>query len=280
MATNDPKMTKAERREAARAEAQRLREEAQRRDKRNRMLIISGVLGGLVVVIAAIAFIIIIGGNNQDQVDYFAQEETITIPTGTDENGGIPISTDLVAGTPGTGVRVDIYTDYTCHYCAAFESQYSDALDQMITSGEAQVWLHPVAIMDASNGAYTDYSGMAVAAAAAVAQQAPEYFVDFHTALFQVWSDAVAQYQTDPTTPLPGLADIQAAAASVGVPQDVIATFGDPEWTGFARATTTTFVTQREQPGTPEIQVDGEILTNWPDPNALQDAVAAATSGQ
>nr|NLD40946.1 hypothetical protein [Actinomycetales bacterium] len=107
-------------------------------------------------------------------------------------------------------------------------------------------------------------------------QHAPEQWLDFHAALFAPYSDAVQLAKTEENVPAPGLPEIEAAAASVGVPAEVIARFAEGEFREWTEATTRDFVRLRDQPATPEIQVNGELLADWTAENALRDAIAAA----
>jgi len=62
-------------------------------------------------------------------------------------------------------VTVEIYQDYMCPYCGAFEKEAQATIDKLISDGKIQLTIHPIAILDEfSNG--TKYSTRASAAAA------------------------------------------------------------------------------------------------------------------
>ena len=62
-------------------------------------------------------------------------------------------------------VTVEIYQDYMCPYCGAFEKEAQATIDKLISDGKIQLTIHPIAILDeASNG--TKYSTRASAASA------------------------------------------------------------------------------------------------------------------
>src|SRR5665647_2050584 len=108
-------------------------------------------------------------------------------PQGSTETGGILVGPEGVAGTvdgaAADAVVVSVYVDYMCPYCGQFEAVNGPTLDQLRGDGTIIVEYHPVSILDeASLG--TAYSTRAAAAAALVADQAPEAFVAFNTALF------------------------------------------------------------------------------------------------
>ena len=72
MPTNDPKPTKAVRRDEARAKAAQMRKEQERKAKRNRILAISGLVVA-VVALVAVAFTIV----NQNQANQAANSDVV-----------------------------------------------------------------------------------------------------------------------------------------------------------------------------------------------------------
>lgn len=264
------KLSKQERREAARAEAARIRAEQAKRDKRNRMILIGSIIAGLLLV--GLAIFAIIQNSKGSQGEEF---EGVTVPANADETGGIPISTDLVAGTPGEGPRVDIWLDYTCHYCILLEDQHAEALTEMIESGSASVYVHPIPLLSQQG----PFSALAANASATVAEHAPEQFWDFHTALFEPYRAGIAASEKGEQVPMPTIADIEAIAAQVGVPQDVIDRFEANEFAEWGQAAVVQFVGAREEAGTPEVQVEGTVIA-WSQPDAIKNAAAAAAAGE
>src|SRR5665647_1489277 len=108
-------------------------------------------------------------------------------PQGSTGSGAIPVGPEGVAGTVDgaapDAVVVSVYADYMCPYCGQFEQVNGPTLDQLRGDGTIVVEYHPVSILDgASLG--TAYSTRAAAAVALVADQAPEAFIAFNTALF------------------------------------------------------------------------------------------------
>jgi protein-disulfide isomerase len=267
MATSE-RLTKQERREAARDEARKLREEQARREKRNRIILIVSLVVGLVAVVALVWGIV--SANNSSTVEGVAR------PEGSDLQGGIPVGASLEAGTTNDDVgagTVNVYLDYTCSYCGQFEEINAADLKTMAQDGTATVIIHPVAILDGS-GDYTDFSGQAANAAATVAEYAPAQFLDFNAALFTLWGDAVDAAVEAGATAVdePTVADIAATAVSVGVAQDVADRFADREFGDWVAATTRQFGRDGFE-GTPTILVDGEEFLGWPEPGALLSEV-------
>jgi len=269
MPTNNPNMTKAERREAARAEALALREKEQARDKRNRVITLS-VLAVALVALGVVVWMILQQGAKKNVDDIPLADATM--PSTAQENGGIPVGADAAAGTTNDGAPViDVYLDYMCPVCGQFEQVNAGSIDEMTAAGDATVVYHPISILD-SQSQGTEYSTRAASAAAYVADQAPEAFPAFHAALFT----------NQPEEGTEGLTDEQLAsyAEQAEAPADVATAIGD----GTARETfgqyvfsaTSTIQQDEGFTGTPYVLVDGEVVQNWNDPAALQDAVTAA----
>ncbi len=260
------RMTKQQRREAAREEARRIREAQERREKRNRVLLIGGIVVALAVV-AALVWAIVSSGKG-------SALEGVARPAGSDLNGGIPVGSTLTAGTVNEGGRtVDVYLDYTCTYCSQFERINGADLRTLAGEGTATVVIHPVSILDRS-GDFTGYSGQAANAAATVADQAPSHFLDFSERLFTLYDDAVqaavdagASAVTEPT-----VADIREAAVAVGVPPEVADRFADRTFGAWVAATTRQFG-RNGFTGTPTILIDGEDYRGWTEPGALLSEV-------
>ncbi|MGE9363654.1 DsbA family protein [Isoptericola nanjingensis] len=269
-------MTKAQRRDAARAEALALREKEQQRDRRNRIITLS-VLAVALVALGVVVWMILQQGakNNVDDVPL----AEVTMPSTAQENGGIPVGADNAAGTENADAPViDVYLDYMCPVCGQFEQTNAGDIDEMVAAGDATVVYHPVSILDRLS-AGTDYSTRAASAAAYVADKAPEAFPAFHAALFT----------NQPAENTEGLSDEQLAsyAEEAGAPADVATAIED----GTARQTFGQYVHSATQEatsdealqnpqsgsfGTPTVLVDGEVFGDWGTQGALGQAVTAA----
>jgi len=269
MSTKNPNMTKAQRREAARAEALALREKEQQRDRRNRIITLS-VLAVALVALGVVVWMILQQGQKKSLDDIPLSE--VSMPATAQDDGGIPVGADAAAGTTNEGAPViDVYLDYMCPVCGQFEQVNAGSIDEMVAAGDATVVYHPISILDRlSQG--TEYSTRSGAAAAYVADQAPEAFPDFHAALFT----------NQPAENSEGLSNEQLGsyAEEAGAPAEVVSAIED----GTARTTFGQFVysataeIQQDEgfTGTPYVLVDGEVVQNWNDPAGLKDAVTAA----
>ncbi|MFI2103038.1 DsbA family protein [Isoptericola sp. NPDC019693] len=278
MSTKNPNMTKAQRRDAARAEALALREKEQQRDRRNRIITLS-VLAAALVALGVVVWMILQQGAKNDVDDVPLAQ--VTKPVTAQENGGIPVGADNAAGTTNDDAPViDVYLDYMCPVCGQFEQVNAADIDEMVGAGDATVVYHPVSILDRLS-AGTDYSTRSGAAAAYVADKAPEAFPAFHAALFT----------NQPAENTEGLSDEQLAsyAEEAGAPADVASAIED----GTARQTFGQYVHSATQEatadealqnpqsgsfGTPTVVVDGERFDGWGTPGALKQAATSAGS--
>ncbi len=224
---NDPRPTKAQRQADARAKAAELRRQQEAAAKRNRFLAIGGAILAVLVIVGAVVFVLV--QNRQNEAAYgsavFGGGEgnvvapalaEVQAPSTADDTGGIPVSDEGV-GVAGSGDTVlSVYFDPQCPACASFDAINAADLKALASEPDITVVYQPLTFLDYySRG--TNYSSRAGNAMMVVADQDPEHFEDFLTAMFQ--------NQPDENTP--GLSDdkIGEIAAGVGVPQAVIDQF-------------------------------------------------------
>lgn len=279
MPNHESPQTKAERRDAARAEALALRAAQERKDKRNRLLALGALVVALVALFAIIGVVIFNGRNTSTDSGTAAPTGPVTTPATANKDGGFPVGADGTVGTTNEGaVVVDVYLDYLCPVCAQFESTNGPALDDLRTSGDVTVVYHPIAILDhLSSG--TVYSTRSAAAGAYVAVEAPKAFVAFTTAMF---ADQPKENSSGLTNE-----EIAKIAKDAGASADVAAKISD----GTAATTYGSWVTAQSDAdganpdlkgssgsfGTPTILINGKILReNWRKPGVLTDAINAA----
>jgi protein-disulfide isomerase len=115
-------------------------------------------------------------------------------------------------------VRIDVYEDFLCPYCRAFEQEAGETLDAIAADGRAEVVFHPVAFLDRLST--TDYSTRAAEAAACAAEAGR--FRELARALFA----------DQPEEGGPGLSDdeLERLAGEAGVPADCIAEHRHRSW--------------------------------------------------
>jgi protein-disulfide isomerase len=277
--SNEPRQTKSERRDAARAEALALREAQAKRDKRNRAITIGALVGGLAVLLGAFLWVFI-PAMNQKETQKTEPLSGVTAPATARDDGGITIGQDGVAGTTTEGaVEVGVYFDYMCPVCGQFEDINAASIDELREAGDITLVQYPVSILDRAS-AGTQFSTRSAAIAGYVAEHAPEQFNAFNEAMFA----------SQPGEGSTGLSDQQIAdiAKSAGVPADVVDQIaaGDAlkEFGKWAEGATS-LATQNPDLanpqtgtfGTPTITIDGKRWDgNWTDPAELKKAVEAA----
>lgn len=207
---NKPKPSRAERTAEARDKARKIREQQQKKEKRNRQLVRWGVLAGIVAIIAIIA--IIVTQNVRGQIP----DEGPTAAN-TNDNGGIVIGADnevltndpageisvedLPDEAPQPGeddvvvppgiepsgedepVNVVLYEDFQCPICKQFEETFGGQLEELRNSGDITVEYRVISILDRATS--TNYASRAANAAKCVADASPENYTAYADALFE-----------------------------------------------------------------------------------------------
>ncbi len=274
------KQTKNERRDAAREQARVLREQQAKRDRRNKIVGISALSVAVVALGGVVVWLLNQGSGGEGLPEYADTplSEVTDAPSVAMEDGGIPVGADGVGSDVDEDLaRVDVYLDYMCPACGAFEETNGDNLISLASDGQATIVYHPIAILNRySNG--TGYSTRAASAAALVAEQAPAAFPVFNEKMFAGQPEEGTSGLTNDE-----IADI---ASDAGVPDAVTSLISDGtaldrfgQWvtsaTNAASANQDLVNPQSGNFGTPTILVDGTIWTeNWTDPSALLQAVA------
>jgi len=256
--------TKNERAVAARAKAQA---QVRAKERRTTVLIVAASAVVLALFAGVIFFIV-----NAGKVPPLSDAHAPSVAT---ENGGIPVGTGGVAGkdVPANAVRVDIYQDFMCPICNQFEQVNGADLDALREAGTIALYYHPISILDRAS-AGTKYSTRTANAAATVADQAPESFLAFQSALY-------ANQPQENTTGLDN-ATIAQIAVGAGVPQTVADDFASGDFTKWAIAATDR-ASQDGMTGTPTVMVGGHTLqqadVSYFNPGALKAYLQAVADG-
>jgi len=247
--------TKNDRAAVARAQAQK---QVAAKERRTTVIVIAASLV-LLAAFAGVVYFIVQSSSVPTMAD-------VHKPAGSDLSGGIPVGASGVAGAevdPDT-VRVDVYVDFMCPWCARFEDTNAEDLDELREAGDITVVYHPISILDRAS-AGTKYSTRASNAAGVVADQAPESFLSFTAALFASQPQEASAGLDDDT--------IAAIAVASGVPHEVAESFTDGEFTKWVMAATD----QASMDGftaTPTIVVNGDTLdpneVNYMEPGGLR----------
>lgn len=266
MTTGDPAgqdktVSKNERREAAREKAKELRAAQRKKDIRNRVLIQGGIIVAVLAVVAIVAVIVVTsirpasqGPANMASDGIVIGQGLTAVPTEALAAGADPIPT---ADDPAVA-QIRIYLDYLCPYCGEFEQANGDQMESLVESGAATVEIHPIAILTARS-AGTQYSLRAANAAACVADESPDSFWAFNSALFADQPAEGSEGLTDDQ-----LIEMAGTAGASGV-SDCIE---DRDFAGFIQSATDRAKegpipgsTVKQVQGTPTILVNGKQYT-------------------
>lgn len=233
-------------------------------------IVIGVVLVGLFA--ALVAYIVRQG----DVADVGAGDQAT--PSVATENYGLPVGTTGVVGEAldESRVRVDLYIDFMCPICGVFEESQGPVLEQLREEGTADIYYHPISILDrASQG--TEFSTRSASAAALIAEESPENFLGFVEAMFL----------NQPEEGTTGLSDaeIQEIARVAGVPDDVVAKIPDYAYASWVRSATEQASIDGMK-GTPTVAINGDMQDpranpgdlNWTEPGALLSAVQEAAN--
>ena len=272
------KVSKNERREAAREKARDLRDRHRKKEKRTRYLLQGGIILAVVAAVAVVAMII---------------TSSVRPPASGPRNmlsDGIVIGTDFTAATtPGLDagaepvatpanpevLAISVYLDYLCPNCGAFEKANSEQIATLVDQGVATVEIHPVAILDrVSQG--SRYSTRAANAAACVAEYSPNSFFDFNSAMFADQPDENTTGLTDD--------ELISIAKSAGVAQrskvaSCIEALDFEQWVedSTGRAVDDPDLQGAQGFATPAIFVNGTMFTgNVADPTEFAQFIASA----
>ncbi|RBY74591.1 disulfide bond formation protein DsbA [Geodermatophilus sp. TF02-6] len=239
-----------------RIEERRAAEDAARAQRRRRT-VVGGVAAAVLLAVAVVVVVVV-------QTQRTATSATAAVPANTADGGDV-----VVVGPADAPVTVDLYFDYQCPNCKAFEDADGTTLEQLVAAGTVQVHHHGMAFLDTD--ANDRYSTRALNAAAAVVDAAgPD--------AFQRFSDLLYAHQ--PPEGGSGLTDEQLigyaaqAGASGAAVERAIRDLTYADWV----AHVTDQASRDGVTGTPTVLVDGQRLSDL-SPGGLTAAVQAAQHG-
>jgi protein-disulfide isomerase len=299
MSSSSERMTKNDRREAARQKAQALREQQERARKRN----IGIGVGVLVLALGGLGYGVFVMAQQTTtaRAEAAMYETAVALPMPTTQaqvptladvplpstadpaTGGIPVSKDGVGTAADGGVVVDVYVDPICPYCGVFERANGSDLAALAAEPGVTVSYHLMTIMD-NQSLGTHYSVRAANAMAVVADLDPNRFQAFMAAMF---AEGV---QPDEGTKGMNDAEIAAIAQGVGVPESVTEHFTDTvEFQGTTVRTYAPWMManlgvapvnpENNAVSTPTVMIDGVMFGgNYLQPGVLKQAIVEAVS--
>lgn len=210
------------------AKAAQLRQEAARKERRNKIAGVS-IAGIAVLAIAGGTWFGISQGNKVDSA---------AAPEGATSTLGFPVTS--AASTDGA-VRVDIYEDFQCPACGSFESAAGPGLNKLVEEGDAVVNYHMMSFLGPESVRAT--------AAAACAVDAGK-FGDYHSELYaQQPAEQAGGYTID---------SLLAAGTKVGLDSaEFTSCVSDQDYATFAKKVDVA-ATKRGVDSTPSVFIDGK----------------------
>ncbi len=175
------KLSRSEQREIARQKAREIREQQQKKEKRNKLVLqLSVVVVLLGAVAAVVAFIFGSQGTNAERPDIGDTPANMTADNGIRLGEGLqPISSTEQQDVP----NIQIWVDYQCPVCQAFDVPNNQQIRSWVDTGVATVEYHPISFLDRSS--VDNYSSRAANFAACTANYSPESFFDVNTILME-----------------------------------------------------------------------------------------------
>ena len=205
-------------------------------------------------VIVAVVVVVLFAGAVGFGVYRAHQAAAVVVPPSATETG-VPI------GQPNAPATVDIYLDFQCPVCRAYEQSAGDTIDQLVASGAAKVIYHPIAYLDRFSS--TQYSSRSSAASGCAA--AAGVFVPFAKLL----------YANQPPENGTGLTDqkLIELGTQAGAEGDFATCVADGRYARWTAAVTDA-ASRAGVTGTPTVKVNGMTIDNTAE--ALRAAVASA----
>jgi protein-disulfide isomerase len=177
----NPRPTRSEQRDQARAKARELREQRAKGDKRKRAITVAGVTLAIVGVVAGVSFAIFSFTSSSSNPTINAKK----VPDNVTKLGGVTLGKNLLPATPDqvkSATRIVIYQDYQCPICKLFEDPNSSQIRTWVQKGLATIEYHPISFLDGHS--LNNYSSRAANATLCVANSQPEKFFDVNTVLY------------------------------------------------------------------------------------------------
>lgn len=180
--------TKNARREAAREKSKKLRNQQRRKERRTRFFVQSAVIIAAIAIVAVVFLVVTssirppsAGPSNMASDGILIGQDLVAVSTPAIAAGELP--TPNVRDETSGVISIQIFLDYMCPVCGAFEQTNGEQIKTLVNSGAATIEIFPFSILDyASQG--TQYSTRAANAAACVANYSPNQFYEFNTLMF------------------------------------------------------------------------------------------------
>jgi protein-disulfide isomerase len=238
--------------------------EARKKAARERTTYLTAALGVLVVLVA---FVGIAVQSNRAKI-----QGDVVLDHGSVQNG-------IAVGNPAK-VTVDLFEDFQCPACLAFEQSVGPTVAADIAAGKIQARYHMLAFLDASSNG-NNYSTRAANAAACASDVSVATFQKYHAILYG--KDSNGQ-NNQPAEGSNGRTDIQLEdwGKQAGIAGDDFSTFqqcvSTQNHTAFVQAVTDN-ASKRNVVQTPTVQINGKELQDT-SLDGFNAAVKAAGGGE
>lgn len=297
MASNSPRPSKADRLEAARAQARATRDAAEKKRRQRSLWIKIGVIVAAVLVVA--------GGVGIYFFNQFNPNNTVAsagpVPANANQYGGVvnngpnqlaaspadtpqEINTDSVKDAVGDPnqptkpqgandkskpVQVIVYVDMMCPVCKMFEDANAPQLEKYVNDKKVTVEYRLVTYLDRLSP--TNYSSRSANALACVANEAPAAYMPYMKSLWKAADEGLVDEQTAPG----GLTNAQLGerAVAAGAPDSVKTCIDKGTYRPWVKLTTG-LAQQANVKGTPAILINGATYTGGADDPAAFKAFA------
>ena len=177
MAQNSGRDTRSEQRDAARAKAREIREAHKKSEQRRRYGLIAGIVSAFLILGGLVGFAVVSNA-----------PAPAVAPTNMMFEGGIKIGKDLKAFTPDVKPttesvpNIQIFLDYQCPFCQAFDIPNGALIENKVAAGDWTIEYHPISFLDGQSP--NAFSSRAANAAVCVAEYSPNSFMKFNNVLF------------------------------------------------------------------------------------------------
>ena len=280
MSTNQPRPTKAQRREAARLKAKELREAEERRAHRNAIARRSFIGATGVALAGGLGYLGYLAVN-QGKKEFPAAGKGLA--TEKANQSGVPKQVLADASwTYGEGDKLDtvassapvldIYFDYSCSHCAQFEGVHTQEINQLLSDKKITLALHPCKLLK------QQWTSVVMNTMGVVLDEAPAQSLSFHGAAFEIFSQVLQTKNQSIMT----VKSLVAAATKVGVPTKVSDKFqsavDSDKYKKWVELGDKAFA-DRDLQGTPSVFFKGEQidLGKLQSPTSLTELVTGST---
>ncbi|MGL6233741.1 MAG: thioredoxin domain-containing protein [Segniliparus sp.] len=150
---------------------------------KSKLPLVFGLLAGALTLLCAVGAVASVWLWGAKQRESRAAETTASQEQPTTTAAASPDPVLATVGRPDAAVVLDVYEDFMCPACGAFEEAYGEQVAKAVGEGKLRVRFHMLNFLNRSS-ASKDYSSRAAGAALAVFQKAPDKFLAFHSKLF------------------------------------------------------------------------------------------------